>query len=211
MLGLAGRLCVYGYFCRGFWLPLGAGFNGGAKKRRAISSGSAGRVTTGRPGRPRPRFVPLSAMSDPHRFEFDWDRGIREQVYERLTESPELRLEENAGPDDSGLYALFYRGRLAYIGKATKTLTASRRTLRTRLNEHCGKIAQRQNISLEEMRFRYLTFASDWWVVAAEMALIRLLKPEWNTSGFGSKSPGKGRPGTHRVSAWDRQFPPRST
>jgi hypothetical protein len=57
------------------------------------------------------------------------------------------------------------------------------------------------------MQVRYLTFESEWWVFAAEFAVVVHYKPEWNLSGFGSKTPGIGRPGTHRVSIWDQKFP----
>ena len=57
------------------------------------------------------------------------------------------------------------------------------------------------------MKCRYLTFASEWWTWAAEFALMVHYTPEWNNSGFGSKVPGKGRPGTDRVSLWDDKFP----
>ena len=57
------------------------------------------------------------------------------------------------------------------------------------------------------MKCRYLTFESEWWVFAAELAMITQYEPEWNTSGFGSKVPGVGRPGTARVSKWDDLFP----
>jgi Eco29kI-like restriction endonuclease len=79
--------------------------------------------------------------------------------------------------------------------------------LRARLNEHIGKISGRENITLADMECRFLTFSSEWWVFAAEFALIANYKPSWNESGFGSKTPGKGRPGTHRVSRFDAQFP----
>ncbi len=86
-------------------------------------------------------------------------------------------------------------------------MTRSKRTLRSRLNEHVGKISRRQNITLDDMKCRYLTFASEWWVFAAEFALMTHHQPEWNDSGFDSKTPGVGRPGTHRVSRWDQLFP----
>lgn len=92
-------------------------------------------------------------------------------------------------------------------GKRLKVLTKSRRTLRARLNEHVAKISERQNITLEDMRCRYLTFDSEWWVFAAEFALMTHFTPEWNLSGFGSKVPGIGRPGTNRVSRWNELFP----
>jgi hypothetical protein len=143
----------------------------------------------------------------PHHFEFDLDRGIRDQVVEKLENSPLLPLSKGVGPHSSGIYALYYKGRLVYIGKVSKGTTKSKRTLRARLAEHIGKIAKRKNISLGDMQCRYLTVASEWWVFAAEFALMTHYKPEWNLSGFGSKVPGKGRPGTERVSRWDDLYP----
>jgi len=146
---------------------------------------------------------------DPHHFDFDLDLGIRRQVVEKLEASPILPLEKGIGPQESGIYALYFKGALVYIGKASKKMTKSARDLRTRLNEHVVKISGRQNISLSDMQCRYLTFASEWWVFAAEFALMVHYKPEWNESGFGSKIPGVGRPGTSRISPWDAKFPPR--
>ncbi len=146
---------------------------------------------------------------NPHHFDFDLDRGIRSQVVEKLENSPLLPLTKTAGPQTSGIYVLYFRDNVVYIGKASKGTTKSKRTLRSRLAEHTAKISERENIRLDEMECRYLTFASEWWVWAAEFALIMHYKPEWNASGFGSKIPGKGRPGTDRVSRWNEQFPKR--
>ena len=88
-------------------------------------------------------------------------------------------------------------------------MTKSKRTLRARLAEHIAKIGSRRNISLDDMKCRYLTFASEWWVFAAEFALMVHYAPEWNDSGFGSKVPGVGRPGTSRTSKFDELFPKR--
>lgn len=142
-----------------------------------------------------------------HRFVFDLDLGIRGQVVQKLQSSPKLPLKKGVGPQASGIYALYFRGRLVYIGKASKGTTKSKRTLRARLSEHVSKISGRQNISLNDMKCRYLTFDSEWWVFAAEFALMAHFKPEWNASGFGSKVPGVGRPGTDRVSRWNEKFP----
>jgi hypothetical protein len=149
----------------------------------------------------------MSDGDNPHHFEFDLDRGIRNQVVEKLEASPLLELAKNIGPALSGIYALYYKGALVYLGKASGGSTRSKRTLRSRLNEHVGKISGRGNISLAEMKCRYLTFSSEWWVFAAEFALISHYAPQWNYSGFGSKVPGAGRPGTHRISRWDDLFP----
>ena len=147
---------------------------------------------------------------DPHHFDFDLDRGIREQVVEKLETSPLLPLSRGVGPAASGIYALYFKGKLVYVGKASKGTTKSKRTLRSRLIEHVGKIENRQNITLSDMQCRYLTFKSEWWVFASEFALITHYEPEWNASGFGSKTPGKGRPGTDRVSQWNELFPPKN-
>jgi len=147
------------------------------------------------------------AGDDPHHFDFDLDRGIREQVVEKLEASPMLSLAKGVGPALSGIYALYLKGKLVYIGKASKGTTKSKRTLRSRLNEHAGKIEGRRNITVADMHCRYLTFDSEWWVFAAEFALITHYKPEWNGSGFGSKIEGVGRPGTDRISRWNDRFP----
>ena len=128
---------------------------------------------------------------------------------ERLELSPKNPLVAGAGPNDSGVYALYWRGELVYVGKVSKNTTKSGRTLRDRLGEHRRKIAARHNIALTDMTCRYLTFASEWWVFAAEFALIVHYEPTWNGSGFGGKIPGKGRPGTDKVSLWNDQFPER--
>ena len=117
-------------------------------------------------------------MADPHLFDFDLDRGIRAQVVEQLESSPVLDFAEGVGPPASGIYALYFKGKLVYIGKASRATTKSRRTLRSRLAEHRRKIAKRQNIALADMRCRYLTFVSEWWVFAAEFALMVHYGPE---------------------------------
>jgi hypothetical protein len=153
----------------------------------------------------------LDATEDPHYFDFDLDRVIRAQVVDKLETSPLLPLTKLAGPQASGIYALYFKKRLVYIGKASKGTTKSKRTLRARLAEHVGKISGRKNITLDDMQCRYLTFDSEWWVFAAEFALITHYQPEWNESGFGSKVPGVGRPGTSRISRWNELFPPRKS
>jgi len=147
--------------------------------------------------------------NDPHHFDFDLDRGIREQVAQKLESSPKSPLARGVGHQQSGIYVLYFNDALVYVGKASKGTTKSKRTLRGRLSEHVSKIGDRENISATEMTCRYLTFASEWWVFAAEFALITHYRPEWNASGFGSKMPGVGRPGTDRVSRWNEQFPKR--
>jgi hypothetical protein len=77
----------------------------------------------------------------------------------------------------------------------------------TRLAKRVSKISGRKNITLDDMKCRHLTFTSEWWVFAAEFALITYYQAEWNESGFGSKAPGVGRLGTHRVGRWNKLLP----
>ena len=146
---------------------------------------------------------------DLHEFVFELDLAIQEQVLGKLDRSPLVPLRKDVGPTESGVYALYWKKALVYVGKASQATTKSKRTLRARLNEHVAKISGRTNISREEMTCRYLTIKSDWFVWAAENALVNRFDPPWQHSGFGSKVPGAGRPGTHRVSEWNRPFPPR--
>ncbi len=75
---------------------------------------------------------------DAHHFIFDLDKAIHDQLVEKLESSPLLPLEKGAGPSESGIYALYYKGALVYVGKASKVTTKSGRTLRQRLIEHVG-------------------------------------------------------------------------
>jgi len=52
--------------------------------------------------------------NDPHRFDFDLDRGIREQVVQELEQSPCLPLDKGVGPQSSGIYALYLKDKLVY-------------------------------------------------------------------------------------------------
>lgn len=158
-----------------------------------------------------PRKVPAVPAEvferSPHHFEFELDRAILSQVCESLENSPVVPLLNNCAPPEAGVYVLYWKSELVYIGKASKEGTKSKRTLRARLNEHVAKIGSRQNLKLSQMTCRFLTIESDWFTWAAEFALMNHFNPSWNNSGFGSKVPGKGRPGTSRVSPWDQQFP----
>ena len=139
-------------------------------------------------------------MCELHEFVFEFDKAYNAQLIEKFEASPAHGLSTDIAPALKGVYALYCSGALVYAGKALDT------TLRRRLNEHYRKIEGRQNISTADMTCRFLTIAGDWFVRAAEDALIQYYAPIWNKSGFGSHVPGRGRPGT-RVSRWDREYP----
>ena len=142
-------------------------------------------------------------MCDRHQFTFEFDKAYNAQLIEKFKASPEHPLAEDVAQPSKGVYALYWRGRVVYAGKAMEGTT-----LRRRLAEHCRKIAGRQNIDVNEVSCRFLTIDSDWFVRAAEDALIASYEPVCQKSGFGSHVPGRGRPGT-RPSRWDVEFPVR--
>ena len=139
-------------------------------------------------------------MCDQHEFVFEFDKAYNQQLIEKFEASPQHALAEEVAPREKGVYALYCRGELVYAGKALQT------GLNRRLAEHYRKIASRQNIDVTEMSCRYLVIRGDWFVRAAEDALIQNYNPAWQTSGFGSHVPGVGRPGV-RTSRWDQEYP----
>lgn len=142
-------------------------------------------------------------MCDQHDFVFEFDKAYTSQLIEKFEASPQHSLSLNIAPPKKGVYALYHKGKLVYAGKALRT------TLKGRLNDHARKITSRQNISLNDMKCRFLIIDSDWYVRAGEHALITSYKPAWNASGFGSHVPGRGRPGI-KTSKWDNQYPKRT-
>lgn len=142
-------------------------------------------------------------MCDHHRFLFEFDKAFNHQLIEKFEASPEHDLSEDVAPAEMGVYALFWKGKLVYAGKALKT------SLRRRLADHARRIRGRQNIDLADVTCRSLIIDGTWFVRAAEDALIQHYHPEWNLSGFGRHDPGRGRPGIHPCK-WEIQFPVRA-
>jgi hypothetical protein len=140
-------------------------------------------------------------MCDQHGFVFEFDKAYNHQLIQKFEVSPEHQLGEDVAPREKGVYALYYRGELVYAGKALQT------RLGRRLAEHYRKIASRSNIDVKDMTCRYLVIEGDWFVRAAEDALIQTYRPAWQNSGFGSHVAGIGRPGV-RTSRWDSDYPP---
>ena len=141
-------------------------------------------------------------MCDRHNFFFEFDKAFTTQLIQKFEASPAHPLTEEIAPPEKGVYALYWKRKIVYAGKALQT------TLRRRLGEHARKIAGRKNISLAQVACKFLIIESDWFVRAGEHALIESYDPQWNLSGFGSHVPGRGRPGIRR-SKWDTEFPPR--
>lgn len=102
--------------------------------------------------------------------------------------------------------------RIVYVGK-----TSGGGTLNYRLGIHYRKIDGRQNISVDQIICRYLEIEEEWNVLFAERNLINAAEittnppPPWNTNGFGSNVPGRGRPGFRQKHPqhFDVLYPPK--
>ncbi len=140
-------------------------------------------------------------MCDRHEFVFEFDKAYNHQLIEKFEANPEHPLTPDVAPRLKGVYALYRHGNLVYAGKALGNTT-----LAGRLGDHYRKMSGRRGIHPNEMTCRFLIIESDWFVRAAEDALIQHYSPAWQGSGFGRHVPGRGRPGI-RLSRWEVDFP----
>jgi hypothetical protein len=125
-------------------------------------------------------------------FDIDLPRALRDQLVEALDRIGtgvlnEINLAEV--PMERGVYQLYYKGELVYVGKAQK--------LRSRLRKHFRKIEGRSNLVISEITFKCLWMSANWITLAPEAQLIALYKSKdtakWNGNGFGPNDPGAGR------------------
>ena len=140
-------------------------------------------------------------MCDQHDFVFEFDKAYNHQLIEKFEASPEHPLAPDVAPRLKGVYALYRNSGIVYAGKALGGTT-----LAGRLGDHFRKVSGRRGISPSEVTCRFLIIDGDWFVRAAEDALIQHYTPIWQGSGFGRHAPGSGRPGI-RPSRWEQEFP----
>jgi hypothetical protein len=141
-------------------------------------------------------------------FKLSITRALTDQLessLDLLTEAPfsaEAILDVAPVP---GVYQLFYRGEVVYVGKTAKNLSG-------RLRQHFDKVAGRVNLRIEDMGFTCLYVDEDLDSVAPEKHLIKRYRDrgraEWNNNGFGNKDPGSRRDeSTVKSNHFDHQFP----
>ncbi len=140
-------------------------------------------------------------MCDQHEFIFEFDKAYNHQLIEKFEASPEHPLLPDVAPRQKGVYALYRDGVIVYAGKALGSTT-----LAGRLGDHYRKVSGRTGVYPREITCRFLIINGDWFVRAAEDALISHYKPRWQGSGFGRHTPGRGRPGI-RPSPWEQEYP----
>lgn len=143
-------------------------------------------------------------------FEFDLPRALKAELISLLDDmetgplKPDITTEV---PDAQGVYQLFYKKSLVYVGK-----TDAEAGLRTRLTRHSFKIMHRPTLSgmVEFKAVRIMVFTA----MDLETQLIKHYRElntgvaAWNGSGFGSNDPGRERETTNRKpEGFDAQHP----
>jgi Eco29kI restriction endonuclease len=154
-------------------------------------------------------YTRICAVPFVERFEINIVEALSVQLLTALNALTPAPLDEPrivSLEDEQGIYLLYHRGTLVYVGKAG--------SLPRRLADHRRKIAGRQNIALADMEFKCLFVHANWTALAPEAALIRHFKAAgngecpWNGNGFGPHDPGRDRETTNKApDGFDAQFP----
>lgn len=143
-------------------------------------------------------------------FEFDLPPALLEQlviVLDNMDSAPLTTAAASQIPDAQGVYQLFHRNELVYIGK-----TDAESGLRRRIDRHARKIVHRRGIDAKDLAFKavqILVFSA----MDLETALIRHYadlgkSAPWNNSGFGANDPGRNRDHSQlKADHFDTMFP----
>jgi excinuclease ABC subunit C len=104
-------------------------------------------------------------MCEHHPFRFDEDKAYEDQLVSTLEASPEHSLSAPEAPRRPGVFVIFRGSVPVYVGKA--------KDLRSRLNDHLKRTANRKGINVQEVSCRFLTLDRRWEVLRAKAALSR--------------------------------------
>lgn len=142
-------------------------------------------------------------------FEIDMIAALADQLvmsFDKLEIGPLTEKTINTLSKGQGVYMLFHKKELVYVGKS--------KDLQKRLREHCEKISGRLNINVKEMGFKCLYVHKNWTALAPENSLINHYKRlatndcSWNGNGFGPHDPGREREKTNKApDGFDALYP----
>lgn len=141
-------------------------------------------------------------------FRLSVTRALSDQLAEalsRLTPMPLTVDNIHTLEERGGVYQLYYKGGLVYIGKADRSLL-------DRVSMHRRKLSGRLNLSPGEISCTAMYVDEDLSAVAPEALLIARHRDEggapWNFNGFGNNDPGRERD-TSKVALthFDTQYP----
>lgn len=127
-------------------------------------------------------------------FEFDLPKALLERLAETFDAArPAPLTEANAARigEVQGVYELFHKGELVYVGK-----TDAKAGLRQRLTRHALKIRHRTGLDPAEVSFKAVRVFVFTAVDLEADLIVRSSKDgrlAWNNSGFGANDPGRRR------------------
>jgi len=130
------------------------------------------------------------------------------KLFEEMPVGPLTETEVAEVPDGQGVYQLFHREELVYIGK-----TDAQAGLRARLNRHARKIQGRrflspQNVAFKAVRVYVFTAMDLEELLISYYKNVKGVPPAWNFSGFGANDPGRRRDKTQlKTGHFDRLYP----
>lgn len=147
-------------------------------------------------------------MVNSARFSLSVTRALADQMARALSELTPARLTAaalDALDEYPGVYQLYHRGELVYVGKADQSLPR-------RLERHLAKLSGRLDIGLREVTFTCLYVDEDLDAMAPEKMLIDRFRAQgrvrWNFNGFGNNDPGRQRDTTvYKDDHFDMLYP----
>jgi hypothetical protein len=126
-------------------------------------------------------------------FKLSITKALGDQLAEHLatlTKAPLTAENISKLPPLKGVYQLYHRSKLVYIGKADKSLPQ-------RLSKHLRKLSGREHTEIDQITFTALSVDEDFNAVTPEELLIKKHQGDgeapWNYNGFGINDPGKER------------------
>ncbi|WP_110642232.1 GIY-YIG nuclease family protein [Salinicola sp. CPA57] len=141
--------------------------------------------------------------------EFDLPKHLLEELVTNFDEMPSgpLTLKNaSTAQEAQGVYQIFHKGNLVYIGK-----TSSSKGLKSRLQRHAKKITDRENLAIKDVQFKAIRVYVFTAVDLERLLISHYKKPSettWQNKGFGSNDPGKERDTTAlKDDHFDMQFP----
>lgn len=147
-------------------------------------------------------------MVNSARFSLSVTRALADQMAAALSELTPGRLSAaalEALEPLPGVYQLYHRGELVYVGKADQSLPQ-------RLERHLAKLSGRLNIKIPDVTFTCLYVDEDLDALAPEKMLIDRFRAQgrvrWNFNGFGNNDPGQQRDTTlYKDDHFDMLYP----
>lgn len=140
-------------------------------------------------------------------FEFDLPEALLERLVRAfaVVEPAQLTVDyvRREVPEAQGVYQLFLRDKLVYIGK-----TDADKGLRRRLERHATTVRHRQNLPDAEITFKAIRVFVFTAMDLESQMIGRYGAVDWQNSGFGSNDPGRNREDTRlKPGGFDELYP----